>query len=150
IWALGWGDLKSQSGAQRGVDIPAWNKAKTEDPSFLSKSVFAKAEFYYDIAKGGRPKWDTYKDDAMWNMRWRARLRRVKSPTSKLGALAGASIGDHMNDYLGKWLGNSDAAHAAIDWAKTWPDEMTQSVDQGLKDTVGVSAIENGFFTVIH
>jgi hypothetical protein len=152
IWSFAWGDLKSQSSAQRGVDIAAWNQQKTRDPSILSKSAFAKAEFYYDIAprRGKRAAWDDYKDDAMWNLRWRARMRRVKSPGSALGNLVGAKLGEHLGEYMGGFLGDSSAAHAALDWMTAWPSNVADGVDDATRSAIGTSARDNGYFTVIH
>src|SRR5262249_45480927 len=56
----------------------------------LEKVGFAQAEFYYDQVDPKHLYWDDYKDEALWNMRWRARLRRFHTPTqTSLGALAG-------------------------------------------------------------
>ncbi len=49
----------------------------------------------------GKLAWTDYQDDAMWNMRWRARLRRFHLPTQVamgsisglLGSVPGASSG---------------------------------------------------------
>ena len=43
----------------------------------------ADAEFYYDSKEA----WDSYKYDAAWNMRWRARLRRYRDPPPEVQGL---------------------------------------------------------------
>ena len=61
--------------AERGVRIPAFGGGSAGDPG--GKTHIAQAEFYYD--DGGD--WGSQKDNAMWNMFWRARLRRNHVPT---------------------------------------------------------------------
>jgi hypothetical protein len=80
--------------AQSRVQMPAWGKA-TVSPSpltdTLEKAGFSEAEFYYDQVTPGKLAWSDYQDDAMWNMRWRARLRRFHMPTQvSFGAISGA------------------------------------------------------------
>jgi hypothetical protein len=83
IWSVVWGDQKRAKEGGQGVGIAAWNKAKPKDPPPWTKIGFAQAEYYYDGSGG----WDGLKEDAMWNMRWRARLRRVRPPSQLSGAL---------------------------------------------------------------
>jgi hypothetical protein len=56
---------------------------------------FARAEYFYDTEHA----WDEVREEALWNMRWRARLRRFRPPgagarpeTSALLALVPASL----------------------------------------------------------
>lgn len=65
----------------RGVRVATFG-GKADPPS-LFRYAFAQAEFFYD--NGGA--WDDLVTDAMWNFRWRARLRRV-SPDGSLEKLA--------------------------------------------------------------
>jgi hypothetical protein len=70
--------------AQSRVEMAAWGKAKiapNQIADTMEKAGFAEAEFYYDQVQSGKLAWKDYKDDAMWNMRWRARLRRFRLPT---------------------------------------------------------------------
>jgi hypothetical protein len=70
--------------ADKRVEMPAWGKATIKPNQVadtLEKAGFAEAEFYYDQTRSGKLSWDDYKDDALWNMRWRARLRRFRLPT---------------------------------------------------------------------
>jgi hypothetical protein len=103
--------------ADKAVQMPAWGKASiTANPltDALEAAGFSEAEFYYDQTpsqKGGLA-WAGYKDDAMWNMRWRARLRRFHLPTQlAFGAIAGV-----MGDVPGASSGLGDVA-SAIDGA---------------------------------
>src|SRR5262249_12086303 len=83
--------------AQKRVEMPAWGEATFQPDALvdqLEKPGFAEAEFYYDQVKSGKTSWDDYKDDALWNMRWRARLRRFRLPTLfDVGSVAGAAGG---------------------------------------------------------
>jgi hypothetical protein len=60
---------------------------------------FAEAEFYYDIADGGFSFGDgqsqAFPEDAMWNMRWRARLRRLRAPAPAIDSIIAPVIGEH-------------------------------------------------------
>jgi len=110
IWSVVWGDQKGTK-AEQGVKIAAWNKAKPKPPEPWTKMGFAQAEFYYD----GSGSWNDLKEDAMWNMRWRARLRRVRPPSQLqgaldlVGAIAGAAgtlgMGDPSSILNGSLLG---------------------------------------------
>jgi hypothetical protein len=84
IWSVVWGDQSRMKEGEKGVGIAAWNKAKIKDPAIWTKVGFAQAEFYYD----GAGSWDDLNQDSMWNMRWRARLRRVRPPSQASGALS--------------------------------------------------------------
>lgn len=110
IWSVVWGDQKGTK-AEDGVKIAAWNKAKPKPPEAWTKMGFAQAEYYYD----GSGSWGDLKEDAMWNMRWRARLRRVRPPSQLAGALdivgaiAGAAgalgMGDPSSILSGSFMG---------------------------------------------
>jgi hypothetical protein len=107
VWSFGFGDLKDQTGADKGVNIAGWNKAKVSDPTVFSKIALAKAEFYYEPKPEDPKKWGKDWDDrvpggekpdgglaedAMWNMRWRARLRRLRLPIPSAGGLLATKI----------------------------------------------------------
>jgi hypothetical protein len=67
------------------------------------KVAFSQAEFYYDDAG----EWDDLKEDAMWNMYWRARLRRVRSPTPVIAGML-------LDEVLGAIMGKMDPAVAGV------------------------------------
>ncbi|APR84487.1 Hypothetical protein A7982_09836 [Minicystis rosea] len=86
--------------AKSRVEMASWGKSKIEPNALtdtMEKVGFAEAEFYYDQVKSGKTYWDDYKDEALWNMRWRARLRRFRLPTQvgmdTLGSLIGSVPG---------------------------------------------------------
>ena len=62
--------------ADRIVELPSLKQAHTDNPLSalepLGKLSFAQAEYYYDGSES--------RDQWMWNMKWRARLRRFRLP----------------------------------------------------------------------
>lgn len=107
IWGFGFGDLSDQTGAEKGVNIAGWNKATAAGPNIFSRLSVAKAEFYYEPKPDDPKKWGKdaasiipggskgeggLAEDAMWNMRWRARLTRLRLPIPSAGALLATKI----------------------------------------------------------
>ena len=91
VWSAVVGDDAYVKVAQKGVEIANWNKGKAAPPPAWGRVGFAQAEFYYAPKAGqaGRA-WADYRDETMWNMRWRARLRRFHPPGGQgLGGLVG-------------------------------------------------------------
>ncbi|XYH94744.1 hypothetical protein ACMHYB_44030 [Sorangium sp. So ce1128] len=86
-WAFVWGDLRERSDAQKGVAIAAWGKVNPAESSVWSQYHFAQSEYYYEPEEGGPTDWGSLAEGAMWNMRWRARLRRTHPPPIHLAAL---------------------------------------------------------------
>jgi len=83
--------------------------SNTEDIVSNGFSMYvAQSEFYYDCDK----EWEDAEcnDDyskSMFEMRWRARLRRVRGlswKTDLFKYFTGGSLGDNFNDYATKWL----------------------------------------------
>jgi hypothetical protein len=150
VWSFAWGDLSSQTGAARGVETGAWNQLKAKAPADITKISFAKAEFYYDVRSSGSPaKWSDYKDDAMWNLRWRARMRRVRPPGSQLSSMVASLVGSNAGSYAGSWIGGASEAGSALGFVSSWPSSMTGAVGSA-QQTIG--QIEQGalYFTVVH
>lgn len=110
IWSIVVGDLEWPQKADKGVQIAAWNQATATPPAPWGRVGFAQAEFYYDEAGA----WDDYSEDALWNMKWRARLRRVRPNLPDvggwlLGQLSGALAGK-LDASLVNLLGSQDLA----------------------------------------
>ncbi len=123
VWGFDYGDLKKQSDAGKGVDIAGWGKAKVGDPSIFGKFQFAKAEFYYEPKSSDGKTWSDYEDEAMWNMRWRARLRRFRLPKTSIGTLLSGPAG---------------VGGPAIDTIMAMMGGASDIVPDSLKDAVGV------------
>lgn len=77
-----------------GVRAGAWEQAPVRRGSALGEQAFAQAEFFFDCA--GR--WSSASCNgpgssqlALWNFRWRARLRRCNTGLSALGQVEGAA-----------------------------------------------------------
>lgn len=128
-------NLPMRERSDKRVEIPAWNKAKVESPpvaEVLEKIGFAEAEFYYDQVTAGKLEWKDYSDDALWNMRWRARLRRFRLPTSNVGGgLLQNGIPDWVpgipEKYKDKgldWLGKQVSANVGDNWVALWINEQ--------------------------
>jgi hypothetical protein len=151
VWSLVWGDLSSQSGAARGVETGAWNQLHAKPPSDLTKIGFAKAEFYYDVRPdGGSPaKWDDYKDDAMWNLRWRARMRRVRPPGSAIASVLSSAVGSEAGSYASSWIGAASEASSALGFAGSWGSSLGSAVGSA-EGTIGSAEQAAQFFTVVH
>lgn len=88
ITAFIWADMKLSNMANKRVRLPAWGAKVAKAPSFWGKVQFSEAEFYYD----GSGSWDSLKEDAMWNMRWRARLRRYHEELAPGGQLVHTAL----------------------------------------------------------
>jgi hypothetical protein len=95
-FVVGDNDAMRQNARSR-VEMAGWGKAQIAPGALadtLEKAGFAEAEFYYDQVQSGQLAWADYKDEALWNMRWRARLRRFRLPTqTSLGAISGGLSG---------------------------------------------------------
>jgi hypothetical protein len=120
VWAFDWGDLSSQSGANKGVDIAGWNYGHAGDASVFTQIGISQAEFYYEPRKDGPTKWrggiasalpgpfasdKGIQYEALWNMRWRARLRRVHLPIPSVGSIIADKIADKISvPLIGKIL----------------------------------------------
>lgn len=108
VWSVVVGDDQWPRRADPGVKIAAWHKQMSMPPSPWGKVAFAEAEFYYDTSG----KWEDYKEDAMWNMRWRARFRRVRPPTPDVATViadvAGGKLANKLDDKVKDVLAHED------------------------------------------
>lgn len=140
IWSVVWGDQTRMKDSEKGVGIAAWNKAKPKDPPIWTKVGFAQAEYYYD----GAGSWDGLKEDAMWNMRWRARLRRVRPPSQAAGALSVVSAIVGMCGQLGI-SDPSDLINGSIlgggGWGSLFDGSGWSNILQSIADGAGNSAV---------
>ena len=88
VYSFVTGDPALVKNSDKGVAIAAWGGGSAKSTSVGENTGFAKADFYYDQTRadtGGKLDWASYKDDALWNLRWRARLRRFRVPTLDVG-----------------------------------------------------------------
>jgi len=117
IITYAWGDMKLANMGRGQVKIAAWGKKVVKAPSFWGKIQYGMAEYYYDDSGS----WDTLKEDAMWNMKWRARLRRYHKEIAPGGEIVSTAMslmsvpsgvleaidflnGGGVNDLVGKML----------------------------------------------
>jgi hypothetical protein len=88
VMTYAWGNMELADMGRTQVKLAAWGKNAIKPPPFWGKVQFAMAEFYYDDSGS----WDDLKEDAMWNMKWRARLRRYHKEIAPGGQLASAAM----------------------------------------------------------
>jgi hypothetical protein len=88
----------------KGLEVATWQQraAGTEmsndelDRRMRTVQV-AKSEFYFDPRRGGPRQWSGLKEEALWHLRWRARLRRVSQPNRTLASFfTGSGMGPIM------------------------------------------------------
>jgi hypothetical protein len=137
-WSLVFGDLGTQSSARKGVEIAAWNKTRAREPGLMSKVHFAASEFYYEPrASGDDRTWPGLAGEAMWNMRWRARLRRIHTPdiggflAGKLQGLLDEKVRPHLS-------GGGHVAEAAMDLLSRTIADAGKSLEDEIDDVVPV------------
>jgi hypothetical protein len=115
-----------------GMDVPT---------HMFTAMRFAQAEFYFD--KGGS--WEDNKDQAMWEMGWRARLRRLRPmmpnlgefsfeyATGKLLSLPGGQLTKKLMDGdIFKFILGQGAFDFAEKWLKKQAGKLGQKVDNKL------------------
>ena len=73
-----------------GVAIGGFGKAKPKDVPEELAVAFAQAELYYDCDAGWHDDACNGGDEALWNFRWRARLRLVNPGTDDMKKILGA------------------------------------------------------------
>lgn len=90
--------------ADKGVDLAAWGKAEAAKalaelkgkPFELLRAGMGETEFYYDEIG----KWEDYKDEALWNLKWRARLRRYRPTPDQIKGLAPLDVANRLEKYV--------------------------------------------------
>ena len=94
VYSVVTGDTRKIERSNKGVEAPTWGGATVESVGAGSDEsiAVAQAEFYYDqtrtaIVEDGcwQPcpaglTWESYRENTLWNLRWRARLRRYRMP----------------------------------------------------------------------
>jgi hypothetical protein len=113
IWAVVLGDDARATRPAKGVEIAARDGQRADATSFWARVGWAQAEFYYDTDRAWSE--DVAKYDAMWNLRWRARLRRVSSPAAALMSSTIGGILGKLKEQLADEVGESEDAEALVD-----------------------------------
>jgi hypothetical protein len=117
IWGIVQGEQKKHTTAKGGLRVATYGRIAPRDPNAASRYGTAKSEFYYDV-RGSYPAWDTYDEDVMWNMRWRARMRRFTDPTGGIAAagLALAGFASDPSAFAGSNAIGSAALLGRLEW----------------------------------
>jgi hypothetical protein len=143
VTSYAWGDMKITRMANKRVGMAAWGKKLVSVPKYWGMVQFSNAEFYYDQAGT----WDDMKDDAMWNMRWRARMRRYHDETApdhgiinKVGSVVNLGLGvlDAVNMYQAGGLSGLAGEALLSDKKK----RLTDIYVRDAKKTVGGGGFE--------
>lgn len=82
VWSVVGGHSELHQRINKGVEIAGHGKAQLEEPPSLGDVQVAKAEFYFEPASPSN--WRSIEPVAMWTLRWRARLRRVRPPSAEI------------------------------------------------------------------
>ncbi len=108
VWSIVNGNNQWITRSDKGVSLAAWG-TRTVAPTD-GDVQFAQAEFYYDTPET----WAKIDSSTMWNMKWKARLRRfhpVDAFTSAGSSVMGAKLNGYLDDQLkskvfskSKWL----------------------------------------------
>lgn len=155
VFSIVWSKLGQ--GPDKGVDLAAWGKAQTPAPTMLTEISYAKAEYYYDVGKGGftfqkgSDKPQQVPDDAMWNMRWRARLRRMHDPLPQVGTDLVNAVNGRL-DSLAQDTGIpglSQEAQQVLGPVEGWVSNTGNQIGQDINKQVG-SWLGIGTFAVVH
>jgi hypothetical protein len=156
VFSVVWSTLGQ--GADKGVSLPSWGKQTTPAASFLTEISYSKAEFYFDVGIGdfqfkhpGSDEPQEIPDDAMWNMRWRARLRRMHETLPQLGSAVTNAINSSLEN-LASDIGIpllADEAEQALTPVEQWISHQGALVDQSLNSEVQ-QMLGSGSYTVVH
>ena len=102
VWALAMGQEDWPRRTDPAIEMATWSKGGSVKDPMLSRYKIAQAEFYFD--KPGA--WSDNEDVAMWEMRWRARLRRTRVDVPEiLGGMAGPLMDKLMGKINNKVFG---------------------------------------------
>jgi hypothetical protein len=93
VWSIVYANDARASKPAKGVEIAADGRRRADAVDFWARLGWAQAEFYFDHE--GAWTEDISENQAMWNLRWRARLRRVTPPTVNI-------LEDAMGSLIGK------------------------------------------------
>ena len=113
VWGFVWGEQKKHTSAKSGLAVATFGRLAPRDPSETSRFGGARSEFYFDV-RGSFPAWSEYDEDTMWNMRWRARLRRFDDPTGLLAIGAAAGIVAGLTSDPNAFTGGRGIQRAAL------------------------------------
>lgn len=104
----------------------------------LSQTQFSKSEFYYDPRHAGTGSWTAglgsnqaaLRDEALLNMRWRARLRRFRPPSpGARSLLSGAGLGSILRSIPSAVPGMNPGAMITVILGRN-PEQLATWLDQ--------------------
>jgi hypothetical protein len=111
VWSIVSADDARVAATARGVELAAHGRQRVRDASFLSRLGWAQAEFYYDH----EGPWSDAAPESMWNLKWRARLRRVRPPTVNLLENAAGQLLPKIQSRLAGFIDGGDSPNSVLD-----------------------------------
>lgn len=129
--------LVNDGSPDKGLDVALHGNAGAADPmdafdQRMRETQVAKSEFYYDPRRGGPRDVAAVRDEALWNPRWRARLRHVRQPNGDLAAFfSGPSM-----PYLGFAAVDADVAGIVTDVLAAPPERLAAWADENVGPVV--------------
>ncbi len=134
VWGVSFGDEAWPRRMDKGVAVAASTgmpQPKTEWGNFR----LAQSEFYFDHTG----KWNDVKDDAMWKMWWRARMRRISLGGINLIGAGMGKLTEYLSklggDQLGKFLNGKGTIGALL--GQSVYDAATEWLGDKLKEGAG-------------
>jgi len=83
LWGISVSDPKALRRGEVGVRVAGAGRDARSASDNWGRVGLAQAEFFYDTGRG----WDDVREDALYGLAWRARLRRVRIPQGHVGGL---------------------------------------------------------------
>ena len=91
LWSVVGTHAEATGGADRGVELAAHGKTRVAPAPPIGDVQVAKAEYYFEPSTPGAT-WASVEPIAMWTLRWRARLRRVRPPSGAVREAVGRAV----------------------------------------------------------
>jgi hypothetical protein len=148
VFSLSFGDDAWPRKMDKGVAIATSTGQLPQVNTQFGNFRVAQSEFYFDH----QGKWDDAKDDAMWKMWWRARLRRVDLSGFNLINVGMGKLTGYLTklggDKLGKWLNGKSTIGALFgqsiyDAASDWLGDAIKSGAGKVGNPIVDNALKN-------
>ena len=111
VYSFVLGDTSGLHYAPQFVQIAGWGQRTVNDPGASVQFAVADGEFFYDCGGNWTDETCDGDEEAMWNMRWRARLRGMQMPGgSSAGGLSNLVSGDVTSWFQGGGIGGGPSS----------------------------------------
>jgi hypothetical protein len=138
-WGVTTSDFIEHDLADRGVQLAlnrraaapgstVWSQAEMDRT--LRETQISKSEFFYSPRANGPRSWPGVRAEAMWNLRWKARLRRQRQPSEDMARLlAGPGSGYIASGASGS---NADVMRITGTLVTASPNELAAWADRNV------------------